>query len=76
MTLPDERYRALQKAKQFLLELCNPSKTKRVPSEIRNRARDVLRHFPFDYHLEELRHKIPEDYGTWDGKKPSKSDAE
>jgi hypothetical protein len=46
MTLPNERTRAVFRAKEFLLALANPSQTKRVPKEIRREALAVLRHFP------------------------------
>lgn len=60
MTLPDERYRALKQGKKLLEELCDPGKTPRVPSIVRDRARGVLRHFPSDYELERLADQVPE----------------
>ena len=46
MTLPDERYRAVKWAEQFLKDLQDPSKTPRVPKSIRQQARSILRHYP------------------------------
>lgn len=46
MTLPDERYRAVKQAYGLLRDLCDPSKTPRVPREIRERAAGALRHYP------------------------------
>lgn len=46
MTMPDERYRAVFHTQMFLLELCNPEKTPRVPKHIRNTASRLLRHYP------------------------------
>ena len=46
MTLPDERYRAVLAAAQLLADLLDPKTTPRVPKEIRQRARSVLRHYP------------------------------
>ncbi len=60
MTLPDERYRALKQAKRLLEELCDPGRTPRVPSLVRDRARGALRHFPSDYELETLADTCPE----------------
>jgi hypothetical protein len=60
MTLPDERYRALKQGKKLLEELCDPGKTPRVPSMVRERARGALRHFPSDYELEQLARACPE----------------
>lgn len=60
MTLPDERYRALKQSKKLLEELCDPGKTPRVPSIIRDRARGILKHYPNDYELEQLANSCPD----------------
>ena len=58
--MPDERYRALKQSKKLLEELCDPGKTPRVPSIIRDRARGILRHFPMDCDLDRLTEQCPE----------------
>jgi len=60
MTLPDERYRALKQGKKLLEELCDPGKTPRVPSIVRDRARAALRHFPNEYELDIIADKCPD----------------
>jgi len=60
MTLPDERYRAIKWAEQFLQDLCDPSRTPRVPKAVRQQARSVLRHYPGTYYIEELARRSPE----------------
>jgi hypothetical protein len=60
MTLPDERYRALKQSRKLLEELCDPGKTPRVPSIIRDRARTILRHYPFDIDLDRMTENCPE----------------
>ena len=60
MTLPDERYRSLRQGRKLLEELCDPGKTPRVPSIVRDRARGALRHFPSDYELDTMAQKCPE----------------
>lgn len=60
MTLPDERYRALKQGKKLLEELCDPGKTPRVPSIVRDRARSVLRHYPNDHEFENIAKNSPE----------------
>jgi hypothetical protein len=60
MTLPDERYRALKQGKKLLEELCDPGKTPRVPSIVRDRARAALRHFPQDVEIETMARQCPE----------------
>ena len=59
MTLPDERYRSIQRAALFLQQLCNPAITPRVPKEIRREAAAVLRHFPSQYDLTQLESAAP-----------------
>ena len=46
--------------KKLLEELCDPGRTPRVPSLIRDRARAALRHFPQDYEIDNLADKCPE----------------
>jgi hypothetical protein len=60
MTLPDERYRAIKQSKKLLEELCDPGKTPRVPSLVRDRARTLLRHFPSEYELDNIAEKCPD----------------
>ena len=60
MTLPDERYRALKQGKKLLEELCDPGRTPRVPSLIRDRARAALRHYPNEYELDSMADNCPE----------------
>jgi len=60
MTLPDERYRALKWAEQFLQDLTDPSKTPRVPKTVRQQARSVLRHYPGSYYIDELARRAPD----------------
>jgi len=52
MTLPDERYRAVQQTKRFLRDLCDPVKTPRVPKDVRREAHALLRHYPDKYDLD------------------------
>lgn len=60
MTLPDERYRALKQGKKLLEDLCDPGKTPRVPSLVRNRARAALRHYPMECELDSIADSCPE----------------
>ena len=45
MTLPDERYRAVKFAEQFLSRLAG-GQYARVPKAVRDEARSILRHYP------------------------------
>jgi hypothetical protein len=64
MTLPDERYRALINAKIFLLKLCNPKDTPKVPSIIRQQARSVLKHYPSNYEMEKISEALPDIFSS------------
>lgn len=60
MTLPCERFSSIVNTEQFLLDLCDPKKTPRVPKEVRNNARRCLRHYPRRYDLDLIATKCPE----------------
>lgn len=60
MTKPEDRYKALKQTRKLLEELCDPGKTPRVPSIIRDRARTILRHYPTDYEVEGIADACPE----------------
>jgi hypothetical protein len=64
MTLPDERYRAVLRAEQFLKDLCDPSKTPRVPKDIRIRASGILRHYPGTWDMDRAATAAPEVFET------------
>jgi hypothetical protein len=59
MTLPDERYRAIIQAKQFLERLSFSSEIKRVPLAVRQEARRLLRHYPSEYDLDQIEQYAP-----------------
>jgi len=59
MTLPDERFRSIQRTEEFLQDLMNPQKTPRIPKEIREQARRCLRHYPSYHNLKELERAVP-----------------
>jgi hypothetical protein len=60
MTLPDERYRAIKMAETLLKDLCDRSKTPRVPKAVRARASSCLRHYPNQWDLDRLAAAAPE----------------
>lgn len=60
MTLPHERFRAVQYVRQFLYELIDPKKTAKIPKTIRQRAAALLRHYPLDYEMEIAAKSAPE----------------
>lgn len=60
MTLPDERYRAVRMAEQLLKDLCDSTKTPRVPKIIRQRASGCLRHYPSDWDMQRAASACPD----------------
>jgi len=51
MTLPYENYNSLVNTRNFLNDLMNPDKTPKVPKAVRQRARNLLKHFPADFEI-------------------------
>jgi len=60
MSLPDEKYRSINNAREFLRSLLDPKKTPRVPKKIRKEAYYALRHFPWEMDIERLAKKCPD----------------
>jgi hypothetical protein len=54
MTLPTERTNAVLRTENFLLDLCNPKATPRVPRAVRQEAGRLLKHYPSKYDMEEM----------------------
>jgi hypothetical protein len=59
MTLPDERYRAVQYAQQFLQRLAG-GEYPRVPKAVRQEARSILRHYPNAWDMTRATETSPE----------------
>lgn len=53
MTLPNERFAAIAKARHLLGALCDPRRTPGVPKAIREEASKCLKHFPTPLDMEE-----------------------
>lgn len=65
MTLPYERKHAVKNTERFLLDLSNPRITPRIPKEIRDRARSLLKHYPTGLNMEEASNQAPAVFGDW-----------
>lgn len=63
MTMPCERTRAVQYTREFLLRLCNPKETPRVPKEVRREASRLLKHYPGTFYLGEAAKNSPDVFG-------------
>ena len=51
MTLPDERYRSVKYAQEFLSRLAG-GQYARVPKAVRDEARSILRHYPSTWDMQ------------------------
>jgi hypothetical protein len=51
MTMPFERILAVTNCREFLISLCDPQQTPRIPKEIRKRAAQLLKHYPHEFDL-------------------------
>jgi hypothetical protein len=59
MTLPDERYRAIKHAAEFLQRLAG-GQYARVPKAVRGEAAAILRHYPGSWDLKRIEQVAPE----------------
>ena len=59
MTLPDERYRAVKYAQDFLSRLAG-GQYARVPKAVRDEARSILRHYPSTWDMDRAATAAPE----------------
>ena len=59
MTLPDERYRAVKAAQQFLARLAG-GEYARTPKAVRTEARAILRHYPNAWDMNRAAEGAPE----------------
>lgn len=64
MTVPVERSRAVINTREFLYALMTPSRTPRVPRDIRQQARALLKHYPTTYDIEQLAQVWPTKWGN------------
>ena len=66
MTMPCERYWAINNTRLFLVDLMDPKKTPKVPKEIRKEAYRCLRHYPGEYYMEKAQQQAPEIFGDYE----------
>lgn len=53
MTTKNEMVYSLKRTKLFLFKLLDPKETPKVPKHIRKEASSLLKHYPFDMHIDE-----------------------
>ena len=59
MTLPDERYRSVKYAQEFLSRLAG-GEYPRVPKAVRDEARSILRHYPSTWDMQRAALQAPD----------------
>ena len=59
MTLPDERYRSVKYAADFLSRLAG-GEYLRVPKAVRDEARSILRHYPSTWDMQRTARMAPD----------------
>ena len=59
MTLPDERYRSVKSAAEFLSRLAG-GEYPRVPKAVREEARSILRHYPNSWDMQRTARMAPD----------------
>lgn len=59
MTLPDERYRAVERTREFLNRLAGGHYA-RVPKAVRQEALSLLRHYPGTWDMDRAAESAPE----------------
>jgi hypothetical protein len=59
MTLPDERYRSVKYAQEFLSRLAG-GEYPRVPKAVRDEARSILRHYPSSWDMDRASRGAPD----------------
>lgn len=70
MTLPDERFNAVNQTRAFLRDLLDPKKTPGIPKATRKQAYWCLKHFPLEFDMDLAALDAPEIFG----KKKKKAD--
>jgi hypothetical protein len=63
MTLPYERTNAVLRTETFLLSICDPKLTPRVPKAVREQARRLLKHYPSRFDMDRVSKKDGETFG-------------
>lgn len=63
MTIPIERTWSVLNTRGFLLELIDPKKTPRIPSKLRKQARQLLKHYPSEFDMQNCKDSF-DDYSS------------
>lgn len=66
MTMPDERRKAVERTRDFLLKIMKHTyENGENYHDLWYEARSCLKHFPSEYYMDEARELAPEVFGDW-----------
>lgn len=63
MTMPEERRRAVNRTREFLLELLRDES---APKKVREEASRCLKHYPGNYYMDLAKEQAPQIFGDWE----------
>lgn len=63
MTMPDERRHAVNRTREFLIELLSDES---APKKVREEASRCLKHYPGQYYMDLAKEQAPDLFGDWD----------
>ena len=63
MTMPDERRHAVNRTREFLVELLRDESASK---KVREEASRCLKHYPGEYYMDLAKEQAPEIFGDWD----------
>ena len=63
MTMPDERRHAVNRTREFLVELLRDES---APKKVREEASRCLKHYPGQYYMDLAKEQAPDLFGDWD----------
>lgn len=55
MTTPEERKQAIKNTRRFLLDLLEKYNHRTTITELKNRSLELLKHYPSDYDVDDMR---------------------
>ncbi|WP_427914110.1 BPSL0761 family protein [Ramlibacter sp. MMS24-I3-19] len=64
LTTPHQRTRSTLQTREFLARLLSQDAWPELPTQVRDEASRLLRHYPEAWHLSRLHDRIPEDWGS------------
>jgi hypothetical protein len=64
VTTAHQRTRSILQTREFLSGLASAEAWPELPSQVRDEARRLLRHYPEPWHISRLHERMPEEWGS------------